>query len=146
LRDNVRWLLLKSATCAGVPVCLILWICALLKIDLRSWPLAVQDTAWALLFAWLIDRSAHSVGGTWAFVLQLPVLRYVGRISYGLYVFHLLVGLIIKRWIPFLGLPLPSNRFAMLLLLSLTSAAFASLSWSIYERPFNTLKHRFSDT
>ncbi len=71
-------------------------------------------------------------------ILRLPMLVYFGKISYGLYVFHLLaIGFSPRLAIP--GLPLGKSIAAFLL-----TVALAALSYRILERPFLLLKDRFA--
>ncbi len=79
--------------------------------------------------------------------LRWPVLAYLGKISYGLYVYQAigirygyqitaLLGITAKRLVVF---PLSLFGFALV-----TTILIASLSYQIVEKPFLTLKHRFS--
>lgn len=69
-------------------------------------------------------------------------LVYLGRISYGLYVFHLLSLTLAYKQSSFLGIPLDfERRFALAFVLTVILAA-ASYEW--LERPFLRLKNRFA--
>ncbi|HET9786737.1 MAG TPA: acyltransferase family protein, partial [Pyrinomonadaceae bacterium] len=70
-------------------------------------------------------------------------LVYLGRISYGLYVFHLFALVLMTRVsvIPVIGVQL---NFPLRTVLSfLLTVAFASVSYKVLERPFLRLKDRF---
>jgi peptidoglycan/LPS O-acetylase OafA/YrhL len=75
---------------------------------------------------------------------RLPVLRYVGRISYGLYLYHLIVfyfteaALLRTSWGHLLREP---GRVVLELGLSFL---IASASWHLFESRVNRLKDRFS--
>ena len=87
----------------------------------------------ALLFFSLLGASLSPTG----------VLQYLGKISYGLYVFHgvcLLIAHIAARRIPFI------QRHQWLLLYTIPlpmTIAVASLSYRYFESPFLRLKERF---
>jgi peptidoglycan/LPS O-acetylase OafA/YrhL len=78
--------------------------------------------------------------------LRRPVfswLVYLGRISYGLYVFHLLaLALVPQIVIGYFGIPL---NFELRVLLSFVlTVVFASASYTWLEQPFLRLKERFT--
>lgn len=81
--------------------------------------------------------------GTKASLIPKP-LRYLGQISYGLYVFHYAVAdaitAVAKRW-PQSGLR--SSPFSGILDLALTIGV-ATLSYQFFERPFLRLKERYT--
>jgi peptidoglycan/LPS O-acetylase OafA/YrhL len=87
---------------------------------------------------------AVGCGGVVAGAIRLPAppawLVYLGRISYGLYVFHMLCLVLVMAHVP-TGRPLPmlAGVGASLVLTILT----ASLSYQLYEKPFLKLKRRF---
>ncbi|HEU4510251.1 MAG TPA: acyltransferase [Pyrinomonadaceae bacterium] len=71
-------------------------------------------------------------------------LVYLGRISYGLYVFHLLAIALVGQvmFIPLLGIQV---NFELRLLMSLLlTILFASVSYTLLEQPFLKFKERFS--
>jgi len=70
-------------------------------------------------------------------------LIYLGKISYGLYVLHMLAMFIVSRL--FQGLPHGSTRAAVQIILIFgVTVALAALSYQFLERPFLKLKDRFT--
>jgi peptidoglycan/LPS O-acetylase OafA/YrhL len=65
-------------------------------------------------------------------------LVYLGKISYGLYVFHLLVLQVIER-----VRPTPHHTFDVLIAL-IGTVTVAMASYALLERPFLKLKARFA--
>jgi peptidoglycan/LPS O-acetylase OafA/YrhL len=86
-----------------------------------------------------------SVDGVWQFVLTHPVLVYIGKVSYGIYLYHE-VARILTWWLtePLLeGFPRFLAYGTRLTLYMTLSVAIASVSFRFYERRFLALKNRF---
>lgn len=82
-------------------------------------------------------------GAGWA-VLRVPPLRYLGRISYGTYVYHyamipLLTLLLAKLG---LGFQSPQHQVLSLALCTAITLAVAAVSWHLLESPILRLKDR----
>jgi peptidoglycan/LPS O-acetylase OafA/YrhL len=93
-----------------------------------------------MLFEWLISlASAALVLALWrnelrplGRLLSLAPLAYLGRISYGLYVYHSFVlAAVIREW--------GGSRVDKLLGFFIT-IAIAAISWHLFEKPINNLK------
>ncbi|WP_338875738.1 acyltransferase [Spirosoma sp. SC4-14] len=104
----------------------------------------------SILSLFLIVRASVGIGGIAGSVLNTTGLQYIGRISYGIYVFHMMVpGFIVPfvmKVINRLGLHISlgywSHRLVSLLLLLIV----ASVSWYLFEKPINELKRYFAYT
>jgi len=149
------WLWLSVAVFAAVVV-LNNWIAVDLPRDYHS---AITDV-WERLAAsvvgfFLIGRGVLGFGGPMKWLLENPVSQYMGRISYGLYLYHNFVfnfyhtqptHFTVRAWhritdiLPVLN---SSYVFQFSFFLALT-IALATLSWYLIEKPVNTLKDRFS--
>jgi peptidoglycan/LPS O-acetylase OafA/YrhL len=109
-------------------------------------PVAVifSELGSGLLFVWLVARAAHGFGGVAGSVLNASPLRYVGKVSYGIYVYHFNVpGLLREKFLPRLGLSLPASQWVAFPILVATTIVIAAASWEILERPINRLKRHF---
>jgi peptidoglycan/LPS O-acetylase OafA/YrhL len=109
----------------------------------------------AIFFFFLIGGAVVGYGGWFKWFLENPVSSYLGRISYGLYIYHNFIynyyhtpithptlravrrindvvpgfaDSLVARWFFYFGL----------------TVALASLSWYIIEKPINQLKDKFS--
>ena len=111
----------------------------------------IFNLAVALPAAWVIGRAARGFGGVSGRILDWGPLRWIGTISYGIYVYHFLL----PYWLPWaarrLGRP---GLFDPLghgvertvwypIFYSAVTVAVAALSWYAFERPINRLKDRF---
>jgi len=99
---------------------------------------------WALFFVWLIDGAARGFGGVFGRMLQLHPLTYLGKISYGLYVFHPFIARMVPWAFARAGVPYPTRRPVEFVVLSVATILAAAASWHFYERPLNDLKRYFS--
>jgi peptidoglycan/LPS O-acetylase OafA/YrhL len=108
--------------------------------DQQTWNL--MSLALTLLFTPLISRAAQGFTGVIGFFLTRRSILYIGRISYGIYIYHLPVQWMItskaSKWID--GLPWFIPPSAVLLVATI---ALAALSWHFFESPINRLKRRF---
>ena len=95
-----------------------------------------------LLWLGLLEVVLTNAGSASLGLLRLRPLRRLGRISYGLYLYHfpmLLITLDLARWFGVPGKP-PYVRILGVLL----AVPLAALSWRFIERPLLDLKHRYS--
>ncbi len=86
----------------------------------------VQQTLLAVVFAGLISSTLAGFHGIMGRVLNHPAVQYVGRLSYGLYLFHATVPLLVGKVLPFLWFPVFEGP-----LLAVRLAVFALVSWGV---------------
>ena len=127
---------------------------ALIRFDVKSWE--PHPTPTGALIGWLLV-----LAGTVLFflcTLGIPArfvpawLSYLGRISYGLYLFHSwMFFLVFKQAIPHLGASFPGvdvpnivRDGAGTIAVMALSIFIAHLSYQYFERPFLRLKQRFT--
>lgn len=111
-----------------------------------SWPvfyLIFRDLAMALAFTAMIDRACDGFGGWAGRFLNWRPLRYVGKISYGIYLYHRFIRGILFIMVTEGHLPPPSSHLTRFLRIAITSLIVAALSWHVLEAPINRLKDRF---
>lgn len=98
----------------------------------------LSSLACASLVTWLVAFR----GSTWTSWLRTPPMRYLGKISYGVYLLHVPVREAIYHLRNAMGWTLPRESLPMVLVVVLASVASASLSWHLLERPILGLKER----
>ncbi len=105
----------------------------------------------SVFFFFLIGGAVVGYKGLMKWLLENPVSNYLGRISYGLYVYHNFIYNFyhtppshpVSRL--FQALPfIHDNDFLKLSVLFVVAVITASLSWYIIEKPINALKDRLS--
>jgi peptidoglycan/LPS O-acetylase OafA/YrhL len=91
----------------------------------------------------LVGCCAMGLGGYAGRLLQLPPLTALGRISYGVYLFHpIVLSLAVKAqpWIPVNVSEQGPGRF---LVAGAGTLILAAISWSVFEKRLNLLKRHF---
>jgi len=106
--------------------------------------LVFLDTAIALISVWLVSSASAGFTGAIGRLFDLRPLRYCGRISYGLYVYHLLLYGPIHELGAWLGIAWQSGGYFHGAMSVIATLIVASLSWHLMERPINALKERFT--
>jgi peptidoglycan/LPS O-acetylase OafA/YrhL len=120
-----------------------LWfIIVMLKMEDIRW--YTSEIILALISLCIICLASTGFRGFLQKLLENPILLYLGRISYGIYLFHYIIPEIYKI---FLQPHLPPLAYSLrLTLFFCTVIALASLSWHFFELPINNLKKRFNYT
>ena len=75
-------------------------------------------------------------------ILEHKFVVYSGKISYGLYVYHMFAPPLYYYLIPKIGLVV-NNRFTECILCYFITFVVAHFSWIIIEKPINSLKRKF---
>lgn len=106
----------------------------------------------------IIGKSVIGYQGFGKFLLENPVSNYLGRVSYGLYLFHNIVFnyyhtppdfITVRAWnrilreLPVVAGSGTETTLKFFFFYALT-AAIATVSWFAIEKPFNSLKDRFT--
>src|SRR6202000_1751650 len=84
-----------------------------------------------------ITRSIED--GHW---LTWKPLTFVGRVSYGMYVYHIMVIMMMRHALPHLGLSADNPWVALPIDFAMTLLV-ASASWFLLESPISAMKDRF---
>jgi peptidoglycan/LPS O-acetylase OafA/YrhL len=114
-----------------------------------SWIFTVgANLALSSIFTWLISRAADGFGGGGKRLFTGSFLLYLGKISYGLYVFHYIIAYSVSKalmeWSSLRALrPAMHSDAVRLLVLSVLTFILATASWFLYEQPILSLKRFF---
>ena len=99
-----------------------------------------SETLEALGTAWIVACSVGGFRGWPGQFLASAPLVYLGKISYGIYVYHVLISILFDSFSASHGLVLSLNlRFAILTVLTVLAAA---ISWHFMETPLTKIRAR----
>ncbi len=109
----------------------------------KGFTLVVAYFGPSLVFTWLVGRAASGFTKWPGAVLNWRPLRYLGKISYGVYLYHYFMPQVLQVLVQSLGFHQPGNLTATLVAFLLTLSA-ATVSWHLVERPISRLKDQLS--
>jgi peptidoglycan/LPS O-acetylase OafA/YrhL len=136
LRDGLR---LYGAYCAPLVVIALIWIG---PFAIRFFH-AASGLGVAYMWFWLVDRAAQGRDDTLGRALSSRPMVAIGRISYGVYVLHLPVAWLARRYAAALPVQFLDDGVPRFLVLTAATLTLAALSWFAFERPINGLKRFF---
>jgi peptidoglycan/LPS O-acetylase OafA/YrhL len=96
----------------------------------------------AVFLGWLLAATAQGWPGVVGWVLSRPPLVYIGQISLGIYLYHVLINILVGPRLDAIGVGWASHNLMHVLILSALSVGAASLSWHLMEKPLARLKPR----
>jgi peptidoglycan/LPS O-acetylase OafA/YrhL len=96
---------------------------------------ALIETLENLFFAWLLIRTVAGWRGVVGAVFESRLLVHLGRVSYGLYIFHVLVNVALSPWLARHGLTVADHAFLRCAVLLTVSIGIASISYHYLEAP-----------
>ncbi len=106
------------------------------------WAYVLRTELLVVTCAALIAAASSGISGPAGAILNSRIVRYVGRISYGIYLFHLFLYGVTMAVLARLGLRTLAPGPDCFILMSSMSIAAAAVSWHFFEQPLNHLKDR----
>ena len=99
-----------------------------------------EKTSDAALYMYIINTASSGFTGLIGRILELKVLTYIGKISYGIYLYHNLVPSLICGCLKLLNINRPTEIVFNFIINSVVTIICATISWYIIEKPINRLK------
>jgi len=90
-----------------------------------------------VFFGWLLVRLVEVPQSLATRTLTFRPLTFVGKVSYGIFVFHTLAAFFVSPWLKAVGLEETSYLFLRAAILTAISIAVAAVSWRWMEQPLN---------
>lgn len=170
--EFTRWFLLPASLDAFATGGLVAWIqskgwSSIVRSRTWAWPLLIAatvslifsrylrflpDTNLAtsivelfecIFFAWLLLRLLESPRCLSTRLLKFRPLIFVGKISYGIFIFHTLVAVAFSFWLEEAELTQTNLSFLRAAILAAMSIAIAAASWQWFEHPLNCWVRQF---
>ncbi|TIQ27175.1 MAG: acyltransferase [Mesorhizobium sp.] len=141
--DIPQWMRLSWPALAAVFL-LVVWSDPGPASSTWEWPRWVLVQVLPLVpLAAIVAACSNGLGGRLGRLAELPPLLALGRMSYGVYLYHpILLAYAVKAqpWIPLNVSEQGPGRF---LVAGAATLVAASLSWTFFEKPLNSLKRYF---
>ncbi|HEY5893796.1 MAG TPA: acyltransferase [Chthoniobacterales bacterium] len=106
-------------------------------LDLHNPWTVLIETFEATFMAWVVACSVTGFKGVVGWILSSPPMTHIGKVSYGIYVYHVLIVILIEPWLEKIGLGHHANDpFRLRFMIQVTAVvAVASVSWHFFEQP-----------
>lgn len=102
-----------------------------------------SELALGLCYAWLIYEAARGIPGRLGKILGARPLVYIGKISYGIYIYHVFMPAVAVFALGKFGFN-PRHDFGLIAILTVgLDLVVPVLSWQLIEQPINELKRFF---
>ena len=103
-------------------------------------PVGLQYTIFSVSLFGIVALASSGFGGGVGKALSAPYVVYLGKISYGIYLYHLFVPWFVHD---LLGVPVIETPAIEALFMAAVTISAAALSWAFLEQPINRAKRRF---
>ena len=113
--------------------------------DLR-WPNVTGvgiNLALGLVSCWVIYKTTQGFRGPVGWVLELKPIMFLGRISYGLFIYHFFMPGIVGPFLRHYGVDFTDGGLKAFAIYSTAAIAGATLSWYVIEAPMGRIKDQF---
>lgn len=139
---NLMQMMNRIALPVGTVGLLALWLPISPAYSPPYW-IVFHDLFAGLIFAWLVLGAANGFKGPVGWFLSLAPIRYLGRISYGVYVYHPLVPDMLRWAVSKVGGTFEETSVVGFIIATGSAIGLSALSWHAFERPINRLKMHF---
>ena len=104
---------------------------------------AFFELSLACIFAWLVWGAANRFGSIGTLFLEVTPLIYLGKISYGVYLYHLFLPDIVRPYLRMIGINFVEKSIIDFGIMASLTVLLAAFSWHFFEAPLNRIKRHF---
>jgi peptidoglycan/LPS O-acetylase OafA/YrhL len=140
----VRLWALRGAWASAIPLIAFASLylgCALMTLPEDNMWLALTETVNAIFLAYILSRSLTRMDNIYGRMLSWSPLVYLGRISYGIYVYHVFVIVALSPWLASMGVSADRHIALWVGTLFIVSVGLSALSWHLLEKPCSAWKN-----
>ena len=128
----------------GLWVCLPSIVFIIAFANTKDIDILIKPTVIAIFYVWLVSRAADGFGGVVGKAMELEPIVFLGKISYGMYVYHYFMNPVFTKIYEIIGF-VDTLPVTVEVILKLAASMIISIvSWFYIEQPINNLKHHFS--
>jgi peptidoglycan/LPS O-acetylase OafA/YrhL len=138
-----RWMQLSWMPLAAAAA-IALWLKSVPMTPQLDWMAWIGAEVFPLVpLVMLVGCCSSGLKGPFGRMLELQPIMAIGRISYGIYLFHPIVLSLIVKAQPWIPMNVSEQGPARFVIGSMATLIIASISWAIFEKPLNNLKRYF---
>jgi peptidoglycan/LPS O-acetylase OafA/YrhL len=100
----------------------------------------------AFFFCAIINKASNGFEGITGAVLEFKPFLYLGKISYGIYLYHMFVPSFIWKILNALQVSGPKSTSSSFLVYTSATIIIASISWYTIEKPITVIKNKYEES
>jgi len=94
-------------------------------------------------FCWIIYKASNGFEGIIGSILESKPLLYLGRISYGIYLYHNFVPSLAPNILSAIHVSVPRSTGGLFIVYAMLTIIMASISWHLIEKPISIIKNKY---
>ncbi|MEO6054644.1 MAG: acyltransferase [Chthoniobacterales bacterium] len=101
----------------------------------EAWEVAFIDLLEVIFLTWVVFGTIRGWSGLGKRLFESSLLIYIGKLSLGIYVYHILVRIVLRPWLNTMGWTVESANFFQYGVLTVATIVVAKISWNYFEMP-----------
>lgn len=106
----------------------------------------LRESLFYVIFFFFLAKLIVNENRIFSKIFENRILRYLGKISYGIYLYHNVMQWLLPYFTEKYGIPFPDkeNEFLRFCLYLIVTIFIASMSWFLIEKPLVKIKNKYS--